>query len=188
MNKLPKYKIFGIAIVGAFLPCVLLVLISMMFYGSQFPIVKYYYLQASFAHKRGDLSDALHNYNEVIRRDKNYINGYISRGSLFLDQKKYKQAIDDYSHALQLQPQNEEAYAYRGRAFYEIKNNKAALEDYNLSLQINPNFAYAYTQRALLKYTQLHDFQGACEDLNRAAELGDSDAKAHLENKVCEFD
>jgi tetratricopeptide (TPR) repeat protein len=87
--------------------------------------------------------------------------------------------------AIQLSPGNEEPYAYRGRAYYEIDSLKASKSDFDKAIQLNPDFGYAYANRALLKYIKLNDKAGGCEDLNKAAELGDEAAKSHLQDGAC---
>ncbi|WP_298392451.1 tetratricopeptide repeat protein [Flavobacterium sp.] len=185
MKKPRILKIILIAILGTVAPIVLLVLSSMIIYGSNFPSVKYHYWKGFLEQKNGNLESAIKSFDKATALDKEYPTVYISRGSAFLDLKKYDKAIANYTIAIQLSPQNEEPYAYRGRAYYEIDSLIASKSDFDKAIKLNENFGYAYTNRALLKYTKLNDKLGGCEDLNKAVQLGDEEAKYHLKNNVC---
>lgn len=185
MKKNRIFKIVLIAITGTLAPIVLLIISSMIIYGSNFPLVKFYYLKGFVEQRNGNLENAIKSYDKATDLDKEYPTAYISRGSAYLDLKKYDKAIDNYTKAIQLSPKNEEPYAYRGRAYYEIDSIKTSKNDFDMAIKLNKNFGYAYTNRALLKYTKLNDKVGGCEDLYKAAELGDKDAKYHLKDGVC---
>lgn len=185
MKKPRIFKIILIAIIGTLAPIVLLVLTSMLIYGSNFPLVKFHYWIGFVEQRNGNLESAIKSFDKATALDKQYPTVYITRGSALLDLKKYDKAIYNYTIAIQLSPENEEPYAYRGRAYYEIDSLKSSKSDFDKAIQLNKNFGYAYTNRALLKYTKLNDKVGGCEDLNKAATLGDEDAKYHLKNNVC---
>lgn len=99
---------------------------------------------------------------------------------------EYEKAILNFTKAIKIDPNNEEAYAYRGRAFYEIDSLSQSKADFDKAIKLNSDFEYAYTNRALLRYTKLNDQKGGCEDLNKAAKLGDEIAKEHLRDGICE--
>jgi len=157
----------------------------MIIYGSNYPLVKLHYWKGFVEQRNGNLNAAIKNYNKATELDKEYPTAYISRGSAYLDLKKYDKAIADYTMAIKLSPENEEPYAYRARAYYEIDSLKKSKDDFDKAITLNKKFSYAYSNRALLKYTKLNDKVGACEDLSKAAELGDEDAKSHLKDGVC---
>ncbi len=178
-------KIVLIAITGTLIPILLLIISSMVIYGSNFPLVKFYYWKGFVNQRNGNLENAIKNFNKATELDKEYPTVYISRGSAYLDLKKYDKAIENYTIAIILSPENEESYAYRGRAYYKIDSVENSKSDFDMAIKLNHNFGYAYSNRALLKYTKLNDKIGGCEDLNKAAELGDEDAKSHLKDGVC---
>lgn len=185
MKKSRIFKIVLIAITGTLIPIILLVISSMIIYGSNFPLVKFHYWKGFIEQRNGNLESAIKNYDKVTELDKEYSTVYISRGSAYLDLKKYDKAIDNYTIAIKLSPENGEPYAYRGRAYYEIDSLETSKSDFDMAIKLNKNFGYAYSNRALLKYTKFNDKIGACEDLKKAAELGDEDAKSHLKDGVC---
>lgn len=141
--------------------------------GPFFPIVKFHYWAGFIKQSKGDLVGCIKSYNAANDWDKDYPTAYISRGSAYMDLKEYDKAISDYTMAIKLSPENEEPYAYRGRAYYEIDYLKNSKDDFDHAIRLNKDFVYAYSNRALLKYTKLNDKTGGCEDLKKAAELGD---------------
>ena len=110
---------------------------------------------------------------------------YISRGSAYLDLKKFKDAIDDYSKAIILNPTDARPYAYRGRAYYELADTLKSLKDYNKAISLDSKFGFAFMNRGLLKYTFMNDEEGGCADLKTALVLGMHEAKELLENGHC---
>lgn len=186
MKKKRILKIVLIAIVGTLFPIFLLIASSMIIYGSNYPLVKTYYWKGFLEQRNGNLESAIKSYDKATELDKDYPTAYISRGSAYLDLKNYSKAIENYTIAIKLSPENEEPYAYRGRAYYEIDSLKLSKNDFDIAIKLNSNFGYAYTNRALLKYTKLNDKISACEDLKKASELGDVDAKFYLKDGVCE--
>ena len=185
MKKPRIFKITLIAFIGTLAPIFIVIISSMIMYGSNFPLVKFHYWNGFLEQRNGNLENAIKSYDKATELDKKYPTVYISRGSAYLDLKKYDKAIENYTMAIQLSPENEEPYAYRGRAYYEIDSLKTSKNDFDMAIKLNKNFGYAYSNRALLKYTKLNDKVGGCEDLNKAAELGDENAKSHLKDGVC---
>jgi tetratricopeptide (TPR) repeat protein len=54
---------------------------------------------------------------------------------------------------------------------YKLGRTKEALTDVNKSLKLDEANSYAYKNRALI-YLEMKDTGKACEDLNKALELG----------------
>ncbi|RZK10615.1 MAG: hypothetical protein EOO46_10070 [Flavobacterium sp.] len=178
-------KIILLSLAGCIIPIVLIIGISMVAYGTNFPLVKFYYWKGFLAQRNGNSESAIKSYDKVTALDPKYPTVYISRGSANLDLDQHNKAISDYTVAIKLAPENEEPYAYRGRAHYEIDSLENAMEDYNKAISLNKDFGYAYSNRALLKYTKLNDWTGGCEDLEKAAQLGDKEAKVYLKDGLC---
>lgn len=154
--------------------------------GPFFPVVKFHYWIGFIKQSNGDLAGSIKEYDKANDWDKDYPTAYISRGSAYMDLKKYHKAISNYTTAIKLSPENEEPYAYTGRAYYEIDYLKNSKNDFDNAILLNKDFGYAYSNRAILKYTKLNDKTGGCEDLKKAEKLGDEDAKFHLKNGICE--
>jgi tetratricopeptide (TPR) repeat protein len=186
MKKNYFLKLILIGVFGTLLPILFIIISSMVIYGANFPLLKFYYWQGFYEQRIGNFSEAIKFYDKANQLDSTHATTYISRGSAYLDLKNFNKAILNYTKAINLDKNNEEPYAYRGRAFYEIDSLSKAKADFDKALKLNPKFAYAYTNRALLKYTKLNDQKGGCDDLKKAEKLGDEIAKEHLKEGVCD--
>lgn len=156
------------------------------FKGSSFVLAKYYYYRGYSKQQSKDPLGAIDDYTLVLGYDKSHTTSYISRGSAYLDLKRYKEAIFDYSEAIKQTPNDARPYAYRGRAYYELADTSKSLNDYNKAISLNNKFDYAYLNRGLLKYTLLNDIAGGCADLKIALSFGMNEAKDLLDKGHCE--
>lgn len=156
-----------------------------IFKGPSFILVKYYYYKGYSKQKSKDLEGAIDDFTTVLGYDKTNTPSYISRGSAFMDLKKYSEAINDYSEAIKQTPNDARPYAYRGRAYYELADTSKSLNDYNKAISLDSKFDYAYMNRGLLKYALMNDESGGCADLKTALDLGMTEAKGLLEEGHC---
>ena len=120
-----------IGLLGTLIPILFLVITSMFIYGTNFPLLKFYYQQGIFEQRNGNLTKAIKHYDKVIELNNTYTNAYISKGSSYLDLSEYEKAILNFTKAIKIDPNNEEAYAYRGRAFYEIDSLSLSKADFD---------------------------------------------------------
>lgn len=96
----------------------------------------------------------------------------------------YEEAIKMYDKAIEVNPTVAQAYFNRGACKGNNFDFEGAIEDYNKAIEINPQFMEAFGNRGNAKinmYTSkgtLHptpeQTASACEDLNKAKELGDN--------------
>ena len=159
--------------------------VLLIFKGHNFILVKYYSKIGHFKQKSKDIYGAIAAYHKVLALDTTFVVAYISQGSAYLDLRKYKEAITDYTKAATLTPNDAQIYAYRGRAYFEMGDSIKAMNDYDKSIALDNKFAYAYYNRGLIKYTKFKDFESACADFEKAADLGDEQAKDILAKGTC---
>ncbi len=102
---------------------------------------------------------------------------YIS-GLLFLEQKKYKDAINNFDKAIELNPEYAEAFNERANAKsdigYTANEKKSQWYDYDKAISINPKFAKAYFDRGVRKcwYENMLKPTIGCPDICKSFELG----------------
>lgn len=174
------------SVISCFLLCVVIIILFSVFKGPNFIFVKYYYYSGYLKHNSKNLNGAIEDYTKAIDLDKTHATSYISRGSAYMDLKKYNEAISDYSKSINLKPGEALSYAYRGRGFYEIGNLEKAIIDLDKSINLDKSLGCAYLNRSLIKYTELKDYSGGCEDLRKAAELGENEAVEYLKEGYCD--
>ncbi|HWA01527.1 MAG TPA: hypothetical protein VG841_14565 [Caulobacterales bacterium] len=91
-------------------------------------------------------------------------------------------ALADYNAAVAADPNDANAYIWR-RAFYRNRGDyRRALADASMAIRLEPNSANNYSARASIYDEDLHDYQHAIEDLNKAVELSSA---GYLFNDRC---
>jgi len=181
-----KKNKFFTPIAGIILTFAIVLSFLVVFKGTDFILIKYYYFSGYSKQKSYDNQGAIKDYSKVLKLDDKFVTAYISRGSAYLDLKKYNDAISDYNKAIELNPIDPQAYAYRGRTYYEINQYEDALHDYDKAITFDSNFAYAYYNRGLIKYTIYMDFINGCADFKIASNLGSDDAIDIINSGKCE--
>ena len=105
--------------------------------------------------------------------------GYYRLGFTLYLQKKYTQAIAQYTKAIEKRKDFDELYYWRGMAYYVLKDYKSTITDLDKAEMLNKmkyNLIGIYITRSFAK-SFLGDKQGECEDLHKAANLGQEEAK-----------
>ena len=62
---------------------------------------------------------------------------------------------------------------------FKQKAYQACVDDCSMAISIDPNYAYAYLNRGNAKELLRND-EGACQDWNKAVELGAESARSHI--------
>ncbi|MFN8289982.1 MAG: tetratricopeptide repeat protein [Chitinophagaceae bacterium] len=69
-----------------------------------------YYYKGIYYSNLGDNSKALALFDEAVKHDYNFLEGYIEKGSLLFDMKRYNDALAVFNLALTISPQYADAY------------------------------------------------------------------------------
>jgi tetratricopeptide (TPR) repeat protein len=96
---------------------------------------------------------------------------YFNRAKEFAKIEMFEQAIDDYSMAIILNPSNVEYYFLRGELKVTAAEFLSAAADYTKIISLQPDNGNAYYNRGIC-YANINLKESACDDLNRAGELG----------------
>jgi tetratricopeptide (TPR) repeat protein len=96
---------------------------------------------------------------------------YFNRAKEFAKIEMFEQAIDDYSMAIILNPSNVEYYFLRGELKVVAAEFLSAAADYTKIISLQPDNGNAYYNRGIC-YANINLKNSACDDLNRAGELG----------------
>jgi len=119
-------------------------------------------------------NEALNNYNKALDLKQN-AKSFHARGVVNKYLKRVDHAIADYNMAIKLDPYLIEAYYNRAILYFELQNYNLSLSDYNMAIKFKPLFAKAYNNRGNTKF-MMNDKTGACNDWQKALELGYMDA------------
>ncbi len=95
---------------------------------------------------------------------------HYNRGTEYMNQEEYDQAILCFDKAIEIKPKFAQAYCDRGSAYKEQDRLEQAISDYNKAIEIDPEFAVAYCNRAVIFHAQ-GEFDKAWEDVHKAQNL-----------------
>jgi Tfp pilus assembly protein PilF len=88
---------------------------------------------------KGDLDRAVHDFNEAIRLDPKYPDGYAERGQANFKLGETDRAIADYTAAIQRDPQHGTALRSRGMAYLYRGTSDLALADLTKAIELAEN-------------------------------------------------
>ena len=127
---------------------------------------------------RGDLWSGVEEHQKAIFDFTSAISvnnkdelAYFNRAKELAKIGMIEQAIDDYSIAIILNPSNIEYYFLRGELKVRAAEYLSAAADYTKILSLQPDNGNAYYNRGIC-YANINLKDNACDDLNRAGELG----------------
>jgi tetratricopeptide (TPR) repeat protein len=137
-----------------------------------------WYRRAACWLEKGELNNAVKDYDEAIRLDPKEAACYIGRGVAKDDLKDYTGAIRDYDEAIRLDPKSPFSYSNRGFAKHNLKDYSGAIRDYDEAIRLDPKFATAYINRGVAKSAR-KDYTDAIADYNEAIRLDPKFATAY---------
>ena len=70
----------------------------------------------------GKIDQAIDDYNEAIRLDPYFWDGYYNRGMAYFFKEDYEQALSDFSEAIRVDADKPAAYTNRGWTYHQIGN------------------------------------------------------------------
>ncbi|MBI2130062.1 polysaccharide deacetylase family protein [Candidatus Woesearchaeota archaeon] len=82
------------------------------------------------------IEEALMNLKKAIESDKKYIRSYIILGEIYVNLKKYDDAVSCYEKIIELDSKNSDAYFNLGQVYFELKKYKEAGEFYKKALDL----------------------------------------------------
>jgi len=100
------------------------------------------------------------------------------RGSEYLQQGDYDQAIRAFSEALELTPRSANAYSNRGLAHTQKRQYDKAIADFNEALKIDPKSTDTLRYRGFA-YVQQGQYDQAISDYTKALEINPKSADAY---------
>lgn len=156
---------------------------------SKFPLMdtakaEYYFEKGVECYNNGDLSGAIINWSLSISINPKDPNAYYSRAIVKNELYTWKSALKDYDKAIQIAPKFAAALVNRGGLKDENGDYQGAVLDYEKVLQLD-NTQTEDRQQAFFNlgntYLNLKNQKKACENWNKAYELGAGYAKKRID-------
>ena len=122
----------------------------------------------------------------VIQKKQIIYEAYNNRGALFLQQKKYNEALADFNRAIELNAEWQESYLNKGIALKFLKNYTDALASFTFLLQKNDHHEQAYYHRGLT-YMELGNHDLAIDDIGTALAINPNEIKYAYSLADCYF-
>lgn len=104
------------------------------------------------AMKKNDVAGALKILDDAIKKDSTNAEAYFVRGRIWLEQKKFDNAVVDFSKTLELDPKFAAALDQRGIAYFKMAEIAKSLADFDAYIAKMPQAAAAHWQRGLTLY------------------------------------
>lgn len=141
---------------------------------------KQYFEQAVTAYKNNNAHKAIEYFSRAIMLNPEYEEAYESRGKIYLNINKDKEALADFERAIML---NKKAnYFYnKAVALRKLQQNEQALIALNSALELNDKNSDYWEMRCLVNFS-LKKEQQAHHDIDEAIKLNKTNAQ-HYSNK-----
>jgi tetratricopeptide (TPR) repeat protein len=110
-------------------------------------------------------------YEDAVRFNIDDSISMLGIGQIYFDMGDYENAMKYYDMTIDISPDYGLAYYNRGTLLGMQNQYNPALEDLNRAIELDPENGNAYVNRGLAHY-YLKDLQKACEDWQKAADMG----------------
>ena len=128
------------------------------------------YMRGTGWRQKGELDNALADYNECIRLDPADYSNYNARGTVWHDKKDFDKAIADYTEAIRLEPDSALAHNNRGNSWSDKKDYDKAIADYTEAIRLDPKDVYAFNGRGYA-WMNKKDYDKAIADYTEAIQV-----------------
>jgi tetratricopeptide (TPR) repeat protein len=126
------------------------------------------------ASKANDWDKAIAAFKKAAQLEARYAPNLSSalqqRASVYMNERKFPEAIADYSEALKIKSDDPNIFERRAYAEMQLKDYDKALHDYNQAIKLSPEDPKYYQVRALIYQTK-GDFKAALADVDKVLKL-----------------
>ena len=132
---------------------------------------------------KGNLDEAIADFNKAIQLNPNYGKAYYNRGLAYHKKGNLENAISDYKKAIIIIPDYKKAYNNLGYAYFSIGEDEEAMELYKKAIEIDtnqrmPNYEIPYNNLANI-YSTIGKKDEAIDLYKKAIGINPDYADAH---------
>ena len=110
-----------------------------------------YYYKGIYFSNRNEKVKALSLFDEAIKKDYYFLDGYIEKGAALYDLKKFHEALGVFNLALTVSPKFADGYYWAAKCQEAMGNKKEAKENYQRAYSLDKNLAEAKAAADKLK-------------------------------------
>ena len=129
-------------------------------------------------YKKGDLKEAMTDFNKAIAIDPDYLFSYDDRGLIYAKEGRFTEAIDEYNKALKINPNYPMIYFNRGVSYASLNKNVLAMSDLNKAIELDPEYVDAYNMRRKI-YISEGNLPQAQSEFERSRHIDPGQASAN---------
>ena len=126
----------------------------------------------------GEVDTAVRQLSRGLLKFPKYSQGFVARGQLFNQQKKWQKAMADFYKALELNPIDGNAYLALSETLLGIGDKHTAVKILNQATQCENSCNQALLKRANIHFEEKH-YEEALEDLNKFLSFDNENAEAY---------
>lgn len=120
--------------------------------------------------EKGQLTEAMAEYNRAIELDPRNTNAYYNRASLYQKQGKPEAAFADFNKIIEINPNYSQSYYGRGLIYDGQGQRDKAIAEYTKAIENNAYSGFAYLKRAVA-YNSKGEYRKALDDARKAESL-----------------
>lgn len=143
----------------------------------------FYWQRGLCLYEKGNFTQALADFNHVLRLQPNHENALLWSGGIYLYKyRKIREAYNYYAKLLMINPNHEEALLGRAVVFFYAGRYTSSMKELNRLIDKQPQEAkaYYYLARNYLAYEK--DSTTACQHFAKAYQLGNEQATFFVKN------
>ncbi|KAG0347742.1 TOM (translocase of outer membrane) complex component [Podila humilis] len=109
-------------------------------------------MRGTFTFLMGDSKKALVDFDKAIELDPKYVQTYIKRGSIFMEQADALKTFQEFDTAISIDPKDPNIYYHRGQVHFITGDYEMAGKDYIKSIELEPTFVFSHIQYGVSLY------------------------------------
>ncbi len=102
-----------------------------------------FYFKGVYYSNTGRREEAIHQFDEAIRRNYNFIDAYVNKGIAFYDMKNYKEAARTFQLAISVSPDEADPYYWLGKTWEAMGNPAEAKLNYQRAYGLDKSLTEA---------------------------------------------
>jgi tetratricopeptide (TPR) repeat protein len=109
-----------------------------------------YYMLGLSAWKNGDLAKSEKAFEQALSIDPHHVKSLVNVSRVFIEQKRYDDAIERLTRASEIDPQSAEVYRLLGRTYSALGKTDDAVNAYRHAIELNERDAWSMNNMGLV--------------------------------------